>query len=79
VAAVDATIQILNKGSPDEHRKLMDAEVFSVAIRLHRNPSRRQLSLKLLYSIISHLSNAIILNDALAEEFFALFESVLKS
>jgi hypothetical protein len=79
VAAVDAIIQLLIKGKLDEHRKLMDAEVFSVAIKLHQNPSRRQLSLKLLYSIITHLSHAIILNDTLVEKLLTLFESVLKS
>jgi hypothetical protein len=79
VAAVDAITQLLSKGSFYEHKKLMEAEVFLVAIRLHRNPSQRQLSLKLLYSIVSHLSHALILDEGLAEELLALFESALNS
>jgi hypothetical protein len=55
----------------------MDADVFIVAMRLHQKPSQRQFSLKLLYSIIPHLSHVIVLNQKLAEELFSLFESVL--
>jgi hypothetical protein len=74
VAAIEATTQLLSKGSSYEHRKLMDADIFPVAIRLHQNPSQRQLSLKLLYSVIPHLSHAIILNEGMAEQLFSLFE-----
>jgi hypothetical protein len=76
VAAVDAVTQLLSKGSSYEHKKLMEADVFLVAIKLHQNPSQRPLSLKLLYSIIPCLSHVIILNSGPAEELLSLFESV---
>jgi hypothetical protein len=76
-AAVDATTQLLSKGSSYEHKKLLDADVFPIAMQAHEIPSQRQLSLKLLYSIIPHLSHAIILNETYAEGLFSLFESVL--
>lgn len=76
---MDAITQLLSKGSSYEHRKLMEAEVFLVAMRLHQNPSQRLVSLKMLYSIIPHLSHAIILNEVLAEDLFSLFESVFNT
>jgi hypothetical protein len=76
-ASVEATIQLLSKGSSYEHTKLMEAGVFLVGMRLHQNPSQRQLSLKLLYSVVPHLSHAIILNEQFAEQLFSLFESVV--
>jgi hypothetical protein len=73
-AAVDAITQLLSKGGSYEHRKLMEAEVFHAALGLHENPSQRQLSLRLLHSIIPHLSHVIILNEDLAKELMFLFE-----
>ena len=75
--AVSAVAELLSKGGESEHRKLMEAEIFHVALAFHQNPSRRDLSLKLLYDIISHLSHAIIIQEGLAKELLDLFESVL--
>ena len=76
-AAVDAITELLSKGGDYEHQKLMEAEIFHVTLKLYQNPSQRQLSLKLLYNIIAHLSHAIILNEGLAKELLDFFESVL--
>lgn len=73
-AAVEAIIQLLSKGSSYEHKKLMDSQVFQMAMRLHQDPLQRQFSLKLLHSIIPHLSHTIVLVDDLAEHLFSLFE-----
>lgn len=78
IAAVDATTQLLSKGSSYEHKKLMEADVFPIAMKMHENPSQRQLSLKLLYNIVPHLSHAIILNENFAEVLFSLFELVFE-
>ncbi len=75
--AVSAIAELLSKGGESEHRKLMEAEIFHVALAFHQNPSRRDLSLKLLYDIISHLCHAIIIKEGLAKELLDLFESVL--
>ena len=75
--AVDAITELLSRGGESEHRKLMEAEIFNVTLSFHQNPSHRDLSLKLLYDIISHLCNAIILNEGLAKQLLDLFESVL--
>lgn len=75
--AVGAITELLSKGGESEHRKLMEAEIFNVALTFHQNPSQRDLSLKLLYDIISHLCNAIILHEGLAKQLLDLFGSVL--
>ncbi|KAF8337678.1 armadillo-type protein [Amanita rubescens] len=72
--AVSAITELLSKGGESEHRKLMEAEIFHVALAFHQNPSRRDLSLKLLYDIISHLCHAIIIKEGLAEELLDLFD-----
>ncbi|RDB26380.1 hypothetical protein Hypma_006519 [Hypsizygus marmoreus] len=74
IAAVEATTQLLSKGSSYEHQKLIDAEVFHVALELHSRPSQRQHSLKLLSSIISHLSYAIVQHEQLTRDLFTLFD-----
>ena len=75
--AVDAITELLSKGSDYEHRKLLEAGIFNVALTFHQIPSQRDLSLKLLYYIISHLSHVIILKEGLAKQLLDLFESVL--
>lgn len=75
--AVDAIIELLSKGGDYEHRKLMEAGIFNVTLRFHQNPSHRDLSLKLLYDIISHLTHVIILKQGLAKQLLDLFESVI--
>ena len=74
VAAVEAITQLLSKGSSYEHKKLLDADVFLVALEFHDDGSQRQLSLKLLHCIVTHLSYAIILDDQLGRYLFSLFE-----
>jgi hypothetical protein len=76
-AAVDAITDLLSSGGDYEHRLLMKAEIFHVTLKLYQNPLQRQLSLKLLYNIISRLSHVIILDEELAKELLDLFESVL--
>jgi hypothetical protein len=77
-AAVDAITELLSKGGDYEHQVLMEAKIFDVTtLTLRQNPSQRQLSLKLLYDIISHLSHVIILDEGLAKQLLDLFESVL--
>lgn len=75
--AVDAITELLSKGSDYEHRKLLEAGIFNVALTFHQIPSQRDLSLKLLYYIISHLSHVIILKEGLAKQLLDLFGSVL--
>ena len=74
VAAVEATTQLLAKGSSFELKKLLDADVFSVALTLHDRRSHREQSLKLLYAIVSNLSYEILNDDHLAIEMLSLFE-----
>ena len=74
VAAIEATTQLLTKGSSFEHQKLLKADVFPVALTLYDRRSQRQHSLKLLRAIISQLSHAILADDGLAREMFSLFE-----
>ena len=74
VAAVEAIAQLLSKGGSYEHKKLLEADLFLVALQLHDEGSQRQLSLKLLHCIVMHLSYAIILDDQLARYLFSLFE-----
>ena len=76
VAAIEATTQLLEKGSYVEHQKLIDVDVFSVALELHSQPSQRQYSIKLLHAIVSNLSDAILIRDDLARKMISLFESV---
>ena len=75
--AVDAITELLYEGGESEHRKLMEAEIFNVALKFHQNPLQRDLSLKLLCDIITHLCNAIILKEGLAKQLLDLFELVL--
>ena len=74
VAAIEATTQLLAKGSSFERKKLLDADVFSVALELHDRRSQREQSLKLLLAIISHLSYELLNDDNLAIELISLFE-----
>ena len=74
VAAIEATTQLIEKGSPFERQKLFKADVFSLALKLHNQRSQRQYSLKLLRAIVSHLSDAILNHDDLAREMISLFE-----
>jgi hypothetical protein len=55
----------------------MEAEIFDVALRLHQNPSQRDLALKLLHNIIPRLSHVIVLKEGLVKQLLDLFESVL--
>ena len=75
--AVDAITELLSKGRDYERRKPMEAGIFNVALTFHQIPSHRDLSLKLLYNIITHLSHVIILKEGLAKQLLDLFESVL--
>jgi hypothetical protein len=43
-AAKEATTQLLAKGSPFERKKLLDANVFRVALSLHNRRSQREQS-----------------------------------
>jgi hypothetical protein len=74
VAVIEATTQLLANGSPVERKKLLEADVFPVALKLHNRRSQREQSLKLLLAIISHLSYEIINDDNLAIEMLSLFE-----
>ncbi|KAG6832805.1 hypothetical protein H0H92_009424 [Tricholoma furcatifolium] len=74
VCAVDAATQLLAKGSSFEHQQLMKADIFIVALKLYDKQSHRQLSLKLLHAIVSHLSYAILQDEELAREMFTLFD-----
>lgn len=73
-AAIEASTQLLAKGSPYERKKLFDANVFPVALKLHDRRSQREQSLKLLYAIVSHLSYEILDDDHLAIQMLSLFE-----
>jgi hypothetical protein len=74
VAAIEATTLLLAKGSSLERNKLLDANVFSVALTLHNRRSQREQSLKLLHAIVLHLSYEIINDNGLAIEMLSLFE-----
>jgi len=74
VAAVNAITQLLSKGGLYEHQKLLDGGIFAIALNLHKEPQQRELGLTLLYSVIPHLSHAIILKAGNAETLFSLFE-----
>ena len=76
VAAVEATIQLLSKGGSFEHQQLVKAnpDVLTVALELHDRRSQRQHSLKLLHSIVTHLSYTLLLHEDFAREMFTLFE-----
>jgi hypothetical protein len=76
VAAVEATIQLLSKGSSFEHQQLVkaDPDVLTVALALHDRRSQRHHSLKLLQNIVTHLSYMLLLDEELAREMFSLFE-----
>lgn len=76
IAAIEATTQLLAKGSSFDHQQLVKAnpDVLTVALRLHNRRSQRQHSLKLLHSIVMHLSYVLLLDDELAREMFSLFE-----
>jgi hypothetical protein len=75
-AAVEATIQLLSKGSSFEHQQLVKAhpDVLTVALELYDRQSQRHHSLKLLQSIVTHLSYTLLLHEELAREMFSLFE-----
>ena len=70
VAAVEATTQLLAKGSSIERKKLLDADVFSVALKLRDRRSQ------LLDAIDRHLSYEMLNDDRLAIEMLSLFEWV---
>jgi hypothetical protein len=74
MAAIEATIQLLAKGSSFDRKKLIDAEIFPVALELHDRRSQREHSLKLLHAIILHLSYEILNNQIHAIEMLSLFE-----
>lgn len=74
VAAIEATTQLLEKGTSFERQKLLDADIFPVALKLYDRRSQRQQSLKLLHAIISHLSYEILTDNDLAKEMLSLFE-----
>ncbi|KDR80999.1 hypothetical protein GALMADRAFT_222596 [Galerina marginata CBS 339.88] len=76
IAAVEATIQSLSKGGSFEHQKLVTAtpDVLTVALKLHNRPSQRQHSLKLLQSIVNHLSHELLHDAKLARDMFSLFD-----
>jgi hypothetical protein len=74
VAAIEATTRLLAKGSYFERKKLLDAKVFLVALKLHNRGSQREQSLKLLHSIVLHLGYEILNDDNLAIEMLSLFE-----
>jgi hypothetical protein len=73
-AAVAAITQVLAKGGSHEHHKLMEADVFSVAMDLHGSPKQRPLGLKMLHGIVMHLGHAIILDSHTASRLLSLFE-----
>jgi hypothetical protein len=74
VAAIEATTQLLAKGSSFERKKLLDANVFPVALKLYDRRSQREQSLKLLHAIVLHLSHEILNDDNLAIDMISLFE-----
>lgn len=76
-AAVEAITQLMSKGSSFEHQKLMDANIFSIAVQLHEDPSRRHHTCKLLSAIISHLGHVIVLDERLTRDLFSLFKYVI--
>jgi hypothetical protein len=73
-AAKEATTQLLAKGSPFECKKLLDANVFPVALSLHDRRSQREQLLKLLCAIVMNLSYEILNDDRLAIKMLSLFE-----
>jgi hypothetical protein len=76
VAAIEATTQLLVKGSSLECKKLLDADVFLrvVALKLRDRRSQREKSLKLLHAIVLHLIHEILNDDKLAIEVISLFQ-----
>lgn len=76
-AAVEATTQLMSKGSSFEHQKLMDADIFSIAVQLHDGPLSRHQTFKLLSAIISHLGHVIVLDERLTRDLFSLFKYVI--
>lgn len=75
-AAIEATTQLLAKGNSSELKKIFEANVFPVALKLFEQRSQREHALKLLHAIILHLSYEIINDDNLAIEMLNLFEWV---
>ena len=73
-AAIEATTQLLVEGSPCERKKLLDADVFNVALKLHDRRSQPEQSLKLLYAIISNLSYEILNDEKPPIKMLSLFE-----
>lgn len=76
IAAIKATTEILTKGNAFQRQKLLKAEVFSEALKLHNQRSHPQHSLGLLHAIIEHLSHELLTDDDLARQMFSLFEWV---
>lgn len=74
VAAIKATTEVLTKGSSSEHQKLLQANVFPVALNLHKQQPRLEHLLNLLYAIIKHLSYKLLTDPDLARKMFFLFE-----
>jgi hypothetical protein len=73
-AAADAVIRVLDKGSMIERQRLMDANVFGVALSVHKAGSDQRTSLKLLNSIMRTLIHLIILDEGDFEQLLCLFE-----
>ena len=73
-AAVTAVIRVLDKGSMVDREKLMQANVFGVALNIHKTGLDLKISSKLLSSIIFNLNHLIILDEASFEEVLNLFE-----
>jgi hypothetical protein len=75
-AAVEATVQLLAKGSSLEHQKLVNAnpDILTVALKFHSRGSRREHSVNLLCAIVTHLTHMLLLHEELARKMFSLFE-----
>jgi hypothetical protein len=73
-AAVTAVIRVLDKGSMIDREKLMQANVFGVALNIHKTGSDPRISSKLLSNIVSTLNHLIILDEGSFEEVLSLFE-----
>jgi exosome complex RNA-binding protein Rrp42 (RNase PH superfamily) len=73
-AAVTAVIRVLDKGSMVDREKLMQANVFGVALNIHKAGSDPKISSKLLSSVVSTLNHLIILDEVSFEEVLGLFE-----
>lgn len=76
VAAIDAVIDVVSRGTSFERAKLIEADVFEVAVELYESGLCTSHSLKLLDCLVKHSSQAIAEDEKSVETLLGLFEWV---